>query len=228
MPSRKWELRSILSDRALLSAGNGHGGDLEHLADRLIADESGPHERGDDAVLLLARYEGADGDGAPRRGNLHIQRRDLHGVKTARDVADDRLRAWSLAEMSDTFQLVAIEIVTNALIHAGSDVDIRLRAFDDHLRLEVRDSDSNPPVPSPLALSEEEKADAEHGRGLLIVEALGRHGTAPPTAGARQSRWTCPSCGADSPGCVVFVDLGRPVHQGPDPSPAVMPTRPRA
>ncbi|MGW7385566.1 ATP-binding protein [Streptomyces sp. NPDC054794] len=69
-------------------------------------------------------------------------------------------------------QLVVSEIVTNALIHAGSDVDVRLRAYPDHIRLEVRDSASNPPVPSPLALAEEENAEAEHGRGLLIVEAL--------------------------------------------------------
>ncbi|MFF4693943.1 ATP-binding protein [Streptomyces sp. NPDC001307] len=62
--------------------------------------------------------------------------------------------------------------MTNGLIHAGSDVDVRLRAFADHVRLEVRDSDSNPPVPSPLALREEENVEAEHGRGLLIVEAL--------------------------------------------------------
>jgi anti-sigma regulatory factor (Ser/Thr protein kinase) len=82
------------------------------------------------------------------------------------------LCAWGLTEVSDSLQLIASEIVTNALIHAGSDVDVRLRAFADHVRLEVRDSDSNPPVPSPLALDEEENAEAEHGRGLLIVEAL--------------------------------------------------------
>jgi hypothetical protein len=57
-------------------------------------------------------------------------------------------------------------------VHAGSDVDVRLRAFPDRVRLEVRDSDSNPPVPSPLALAEEENAEAEHGRGMLIVQSL--------------------------------------------------------
>ncbi|MET8784292.1 ATP-binding protein [Streptomyces sp. NPDC004589] len=51
-------------------------------------------------------------------------------------------------------------------------MDVRLRAFPDHVRLEVRDSDSNPPVPSPLSLSEEDNAEAEHGRGMMIVEAL--------------------------------------------------------
>ncbi|MET8331318.1 SpoIIE family protein phosphatase [Streptomyces sp. NPDC005181] len=159
--------------RALLgSSSREAGSDLEQLADHLIAEVSSPHQRRDDAVLLFARYEGAAGKGVTRTGSLHIQRRDLHGVKAARSFVDDRLRSWGLAEMSNALQLIVSEIVTNALIHAGSDVDIRLRAFADRVRLEVRDSDSNPPVPSPLALSEEENAEAEHGRGLLIVEAL--------------------------------------------------------
>ncbi|MFB7500167.1 SpoIIE family protein phosphatase [Streptomyces sp. NPDC056161] len=160
--------------RALFgSSSRETGGDLEQMADLLIADALGPHQRRDDAVLLLARYEDAGGEGVPpRTGSLHIQQRDLHGVKAARSFVDDRLSSWGLAEISDTLRLIVSEIVTNALIHAGSDVDLRLRAFADHVRLEVRDSDSNPPVPSPLALAEEENAQAEHGRGLLIVEAL--------------------------------------------------------
>ncbi|MEU2052477.1 ATP-binding protein [Streptomyces bungoensis] len=105
-------------------------------------------------------------------GSLHIQRHDLRGVRTARTFVHDRLRSWGLQDMSDALELVVSETVTNALVHAGSDVDVRLRAFADHLRLEVRDSDTNPPVPSPLSLAEEENAEAEHGRGMLIVEAL--------------------------------------------------------
>ncbi|MFF3517330.1 SpoIIE family protein phosphatase [Streptomyces sp. NPDC002573] len=156
----------------LRSCSREAGADLERLADRLIADVSYPQQRRDDAVLLLARYERAIGESTLRTASLQIQQRDLQGVKAARSFVDDRLSAWGLAEMSDALQLIASEIVTNALIHAGSDVDVRLRGFADHVRLEVRDSDSNPPVPSPLALGEEENAEAEHGRGLLIVEAL--------------------------------------------------------
>lgn len=159
--------------RTLLTSGSHEAGtDLEQLADHLMAEVPGPQQRRDDAVLLLARYEGALGKAAPHTGRLQIQRRDLHGVKAARSFVDDRLRSWELAKMSDALQLVVSEIVTNALIHAGSDVDVRLRAYPDHVRLEVRDCDSNPPVPSPLVLAEEENAEAEHGRGLLIVEAL--------------------------------------------------------
>lgn len=159
--------------RSLLgSAHHESRSDLERLADRLIAAVSSPDQRRDDAVLLLARYEGVGAGGAPQSAGLHIQRRDLHGVKAARGFVADRLCSWGLSEMSDDLQLVVSEVVTNALVHAGSDVDVRLRAFTDRVRLEVRDSDSNPPVPSPLSVSEEGNAEAEHGRGLCIVEAL--------------------------------------------------------
>ncbi|MFC9094957.1 SpoIIE family protein phosphatase [Streptomyces sp. NPDC057072] len=168
------------SARSLLGAVSSEASaDLEPLADRLIADPD-PQQHVDDAVLLLARYEGALEDGAPRTASLYIQRRDLHGVRAARVFVDDHLHSWGFADMSDDLQLMVSEIVTNALIHAGSDVDVRLRAFDDHIRLEVRDSDSNPPVPSPLVLREEENAEAEHGRGMLIVDALaGQWNTSP-------------------------------------------------
>lgn len=179
--------------RELLSSGSRQTrSDLEHLADHLIEDAS-PRQRRDDAVLLLASYEGAHGEGAPWTGSLHIQQRDLHGGKTARAFVDDRLCSWGLAEVSDDLQLVVSEIVTNALIHAGSNVDVRLRAFADHIRFEVRDADSNPPVPSPLVLSEEENEQAEHGRGFSSWRPWPGRGAAPRTVGARPSRWTCPS-----------------------------------
>lgn len=159
-------------ERLFAAADHDNGSQLEQVADRLM-DDSEPWDRRDDAVLLLARYEGvADSGKPPRAAALHIQRRDLHGVKAARAFVDEHLRSWGLAELSDALQLATSEIVTNALIHAGSEVDIRLRVRADSVRLEVRDSDSDPPIPSPLALAEEENAEAEHGRGLLIVDAI--------------------------------------------------------
>ncbi|MFD8656462.1 ATP-binding protein [Streptomyces mirabilis] len=167
--------------------------DLEHLADHLIAEDSSPRQRRDDAVLLVARYEGAHGEGAPRTGSLHIQQRDLHGGKSARAFVDGRLCSWGLAEVSDDLQLVVSEIVTNALIHAGSNVDVRLRAFADHIRLEVRDADSNPPVPSPLVLSEEENEQGRARQGASHRGGPGRGvGTAPRTVGVKPSRWDMP------------------------------------
>ncbi|MET8144565.1 SpoIIE family protein phosphatase [Sphaerisporangium sp. NPDC005288] len=152
------------------SAALEAGADLEKLADRLLTEAPDPRRRRDDVALLLARYEGAED--VPRTGHLHIEARDLRGAKEVRGLVHDLLCQWGLTEVSEDLQLVTSEVVTNALIHAGTDVDVRLRAFADRVRLEVRDSDSDPPVPSPFSLSEEGSAEAEHGRGLFLVDAL--------------------------------------------------------
>ncbi|MFB8754462.1 SpoIIE family protein phosphatase [Streptomyces nigra] len=154
---------------------------LEDLAERIVSEVVTPQQRRDDAALLLARYEGAgQHQNEPRAAGMHIQRRDLRGVRSARAFVHDQLGSWGLDDMSDVVELAASEIVTNALIHAGSDVDLRLRIFEDHVRLEVRDSDTNPPIPSPLSLTEAEAPEAEHGRGMLIVESLADEWTSYP------------------------------------------------
>ncbi|MFJ3224560.1 SpoIIE family protein phosphatase [Streptomyces sp. NPDC086783] len=166
--------------QALLGSGDRSASDLEDLADKVVSDLRSPEQRRDDAALLLARYDGVRGKDEPRAAGLHIQRRDLRGVKATRRFVHDQLGSWGLQDMADAVELAASEIVTNALIHAGSDVDVRLRAFADHLRLEVRDSDANPPIPSALSIAEDEIPEAEHGRGLLIVDAVADEWTSHP------------------------------------------------
>lgn len=60
------------------------------------------------------------------------------------------------------------ELVTNAIVHVCSDVELVVRRSDDGtvVRVEVHDASPRPPlrrVPSP---------EDEHGRGLMLVEAL--------------------------------------------------------
>ncbi|MFD4567528.1 SpoIIE family protein phosphatase [Streptomyces sp. NPDC058467] len=163
---------TLTARSSLASAAGSSEASLERLADRLV-DEAALHEtHGDDVALLLARYEGpALG---PRRhiSRISFQRHDLHAVKAARQFVRDSLHTWGLDAMVDSLELMTSEIVTNALIHADSDVDLRLREYPDHLRLEVRDADPTPPVPASIMVSEEENEYAEHGRGLIIVESL--------------------------------------------------------
>ncbi|MFE9061846.1 SpoIIE family protein phosphatase [Streptomyces violaceusniger] len=164
---------AVAGVRTLLAAGsqdNEHS--LEGLADRLIATAPKAPERYDDAVLLLARYERAALDTQHRISRMEIQRHDLQGVQETRQFMRDNLRSWGRDAMTDDLELMASEVVTNALIHADSDVELRLRDYPDHIRLEVRDSDVSPPVPSSLSATEEENAQAEHGRGLIIVDGL--------------------------------------------------------
>jgi serine phosphatase RsbU (regulator of sigma subunit)/anti-sigma regulatory factor (Ser/Thr protein kinase) len=144
--------------------------DLEELADRLVETAADGH---DDLVLLLAHYEGGVAGASRRIEQMEIPRHDLRGVADARRFVRKCLEQWDTPEISDALEMIASEAVTNALIHADSDVGVRLREYDDHVRLEVRDSDAHPPLPSAMSVSDEdEQAQAEHGRGLVIVDSL--------------------------------------------------------
>ncbi|MER6082990.1 SpoIIE family protein phosphatase [Streptomyces sp. NPDC001833] len=145
-------------------------GDVEELADRLIETAADGH---DDLSLLLARFEGGVPGASRRIEHFEIPRHDLAGVAAARRFVRGCLRRWDAAELSDTLEVIASEAVTNALIHADSAVDVRMREYADHIRLEVRDSDAHPPLPSAMSVTDETaQGEAEHGRGLLIVDSL--------------------------------------------------------
>lgn len=172
----------VTSARTML-ASRGPDGDrgLEELADRLVSMVPSPPARRDDVVLLLALCAGTGP--RPRAGRMEIQRHDLHGVGAAREFVRDCLRDWRSEAAADDLELMASEVVTNALVHADSSVELRLRQYPDRIRLEVRDSDVTPPVPSSLTVCDEENAQAEHGRGLFIVESLGEWGSSPSGRG---------------------------------------------
>ncbi|MEU8034156.1 ATP-binding protein [Streptomyces sp. NPDC049099] len=91
-------------------------------------------------------------------------------VGAARRVVQDLLTAWDVPEdRRDDAVLVISELVTNALMHtAGRRIACRLHDMADRIRIEVEDQEGGaaPPVarrPGP---------DDQHGRGLLLVDAL--------------------------------------------------------
>ncbi|MFE9421657.1 ATP-binding protein [Kitasatospora sp. NPDC006697] len=82
-----------------------------------------------------------------------------------------RLRAaladWGLAELADTAELLASELVTNALLHTGAGAVLDAAPTGaGGLLVEVRDEGGGLPAPRSA------DADATSGRGLLLVEAL--------------------------------------------------------
>jgi anti-sigma regulatory factor (Ser/Thr protein kinase) len=89
-------------------------------------------------------------------------------VRRARLFARDVVLEWGLEQLVDDVQLAVSELVTNAVRHAGSAVELAL-CIDGRLVIEVRDSD--PELRQPL---EDAEADplATSGRGLQIVAAL--------------------------------------------------------
>jgi hypothetical protein len=88
----------------------------------------------------------------------------------ARRLTRSRLAIWSVCEDTrDTAALVVSELVTNAVVHTASRrVVCELHDTDDRVRIAVHDEGSAPGDPSPFPPRPEE----EHGRGLLLVDAV--------------------------------------------------------
>ncbi|WP_055589125.1 SpoIIE family protein phosphatase [Streptacidiphilus griseoplanus] len=128
--------------------------------------------RRDDVAVLIAEYQGVQGGGLRHTDSMNIGRHDLHGVGEVRTFVRERLHEWGLEEQADALELMSSEVVTNALVHADSDVDFRLRHYDDRVRVDVRDADPTPPVPEPVVLANQPGSESEHGRGLVIVDVL--------------------------------------------------------
>ena len=62
--------------------------------------------------------------------------------------------------------LLTNELISNAVLHARTDMELRVRTWDDVIRVEVHDGNTRRPSPAPAP------ADATSGRGLHLVEAL--------------------------------------------------------
>jgi anti-sigma regulatory factor (Ser/Thr protein kinase) len=67
-------------------------------------------------------------------------------------------------------ELLVSELVTNAIRHGGGLVEVQLQLNASHIRLTVRDRNPDGPVVAHQA--GEAELDAEHGRGLAIVESV--------------------------------------------------------
>ena len=91
-------------------------------------------------------------------------------VRTARQFVRRASHKWSLyPDLADDALVVMTELVTNALVHAGTDVEIRLQLTPRSLNLAVRDG-----VRGELPHILDDHPVAEAGRGLRVVNRLSR------------------------------------------------------
>lgn len=91
---------------------------------------------------------------------------DLASAAAARRFASQVLRSWGCDKLVDTAQPLISELVVNAVLHADSDVTIRLQLDHGALRVEVGDDSAALPEVQPLDPA------AVTGRGLLIVDSV--------------------------------------------------------
>ncbi|MFD3518507.1 SpoIIE family protein phosphatase [Streptomyces sp. NPDC058657] len=153
---------------ALTELVRGAPQDIQQLADRLCAtvDARGGE---DDVALLLLRRSAADAPRAGRRLQQHVAANDPEALAEARQLIRAAVRAWGAEGRGDEIELVADELMVNALMHTdgGAVLTVRmLTAPERRLRVEVADSSSA------LPRRREAGESAVSGRGLLLVDML--------------------------------------------------------
>ncbi|WP_330344325.1 SpoIIE family protein phosphatase [Streptomyces longwoodensis] len=96
-------------------------------------------------------------------------------VATARAFVRDTLQGWGFADVVDDAVVLTSELVTNAVVHAGTHADLLCLRSDDGVRIEVSDRYPEREVPlqgSPVTMG---SPDREGGRGLQLCAALAGH-----------------------------------------------------
>lgn len=118
--------------------------------------------------LLQGRDEAAPASGGsdgPGDAMLHLPA-ELQSARRARDFIRDTLERWARTSSLDEAVLLATELVSNAVVHAKSEVDLCLQRFDERIRIEVTDHGGGA-----LEFREADQ-EALGGRGLLLVQEL--------------------------------------------------------
>lgn len=89
---------------------------------------------------------------------------------------DGALRgSWLSEDECYTVKLLTSELVTNAVCHAHTDIEVKVVVDQNAVNVMVRDHSTSPPAPTRPPL------DATNGRGLQIVEELSSNWGSEPT-----------------------------------------------
>ncbi|MGW6691459.1 SpoIIE family protein phosphatase [Streptomyces sp. NPDC054961] len=94
-------------------------------------------------------------------------------VAAARAFVRDTLQGWGFADIVDDAVVLTSELVTNAVVHAGTRAEVLCLRTEDGVRVEV--ADRYPERELPLQLPGERPyadPDRENGRGLMLCAAL--------------------------------------------------------
>lgn len=74
---------------------------------------------------------------------------------------------WGLPHLKGIAELIVSELVTNAVRHAGSDLEVTVALSDQYLHLFVRDRDLRIP-----RIFTADSPDPDHSRGMKLVDGL--------------------------------------------------------
>ncbi|MFJ5268945.1 SpoIIE family protein phosphatase [Streptomyces sp. NPDC088358] len=96
-------------------------------------------------------------------------------VATARSFVRDTLQGWGFADIVDDAVVLTSELVTNAVVHAGTSADVLCLRSDEGVRIEVSDRYPEREIPLQASAVNMGSPDREGGRGLQLCAALAGH-----------------------------------------------------
>jgi anti-anti-sigma regulatory factor/anti-sigma regulatory factor (Ser/Thr protein kinase) len=117
------------------------------------------HEAFGDALAVAAA------DPVPQRMKERLAP-SVHAPRAARELVAEACHDWGLPETAIAAEVIASELVTNAVRHAGTAMELRVTLRDQQLRVSVRDGVES------LARMQTPTESDDHGRGLLIVDSI--------------------------------------------------------
>jgi anti-anti-sigma regulatory factor/anti-sigma regulatory factor (Ser/Thr protein kinase) len=103
---------------------------------------------------------------APRRSRCRLPASPI-ATREAREIVATACAAWEVSHLTGAAGLIATELVSNAIRHAGGEMELTIAMRDRFLHICVRDG--SPVAPERMTIDPE---TGEGGRGLLLVEAL--------------------------------------------------------
>lgn len=105
--------------------------------------------------------------------------------RAARRFVTQALTGWDDGEgdLTDTVTLLVSELVTNAVLHAGSDVEVMVRLTATAARVEVTDTSADSLLPRDAA------SDEDSGRGLALVGTLAQRWGVRSAVGGGKTVW---------------------------------------
>ncbi|QEV20618.1 SpoIIE family protein phosphatase [Streptomyces alboniger] len=93
-------------------------------------------------------------------------------VATARSFVRDTLQGWGFTDIVDDAVVLTSELVTNAVVHAGTAADVLCLRSVDAVRIEVSDHYPEREIPLQQSSVNMGSPDREGGRGLQLCAAL--------------------------------------------------------
>lgn len=92
---------------------------------------------------------------------------DTGAIRRARKTVGDQLWAWGLPDLVDDAELITSELVTNAIAHGAGDIELRVYALDDRVRISVLDQN-----PAGVPRIAADRGLQVGGRGLSLIDQI--------------------------------------------------------